>query len=443
MYVPDTAIPTAPVDRLHEAIELHRRGQGRAAEPIYAELLAVDPAQPDALHYLGLLRHQQGRDAEALDLFGRALQAAPRYTDAWNNLGNVHLRAGRFDEAELAYRAALECDDTHVGAWNNLGLTLRARGLYADSAEAYARLAQLTPDFAEAHYQLGLMLRHTSTLASVLDAFRRCIEIDPKHARAHYQYGYMLYVTGHTDEAAQVFRQWLTFDAGNPVPKHMLAACSGENVPVRAADDYVRRTFDDFADSFDEVLLERLDYHAPDLLAARLRADLGEAVATHIIVDAGCGTGLCGPWLRPYAQRLIGIDLSPGMLRKADARGFYDRLYEAELTQFLGRYPGAFDVIVSADTLCYFGALEDFIAAARAGLKPGGWIGFTLERLDDADPSPYRIRPHGRYAHRSDYVRTLLVAAGFTDVLLEPGVLRMELSQPVHGWVVRARVAGA
>lgn len=439
----DAASCAPAADRLLEAVELHRRGQGLAAEPIYLELLAADPAHPDALHYLGLLRHQQARDEEALELIGRALKIAPRYTDAWNNLGNVHLRAGRMPEAEAAYRAALECDAEHAGAWNNLGLTLRARGLYADSAEAYAKLAALAPDFAEAHYQLGLMLRHTSTLASVLDALRRCIEIDPTHARAHYQYGYMLYITGHALDAAEVFRQWLGFDAGNPVARHMLAACSGEDVPARAADDYVKRTFDDFAESFDEVLLEKLDYHAPDLLAARLAADLGPAAAVRVVVDAGCGTGLCGPWLRPYAQRLIGIDLSPGMLRKADARGVYDRLYEAELTRFLATYPAAFDAIVSADTLCYFGALEDFAAAARASLKPGGWLGYTVERLDDADPAPYCIRPHGRYAHRADYVAATLDAAGFTDLSIEPGVLRMELSQPVHGWVVRARVAAA
>ena len=439
----DSATCAPAADRLLEAVELHRRGQGLAAEPIYLELLAAEPGHPDALHYLGLLRHQQGRDAEALDLIGQALKRAPRYTDAWNNLGNVHLRAGRLPEAEAAYRAALECDDEHAGAWNNLGLTLRARGLYADSAEAYAKLASLAPDFAEAHYQLGLMLRHTGTLASVLDAFRRCIEIDPTHARAHYQCGYMLYVCGHHEQAAGVFRQWLAFEPANPVARHMLAACSGEDVPERAADDYVKRTFDDFADSFDEVLLEKLDYHAPDLLAARLAADLGEAQAVRVVVDAGCGTGLCGPWLKPYAQRLIGIDLSPGMLRKADARGAYDRLYEAELTRFLATYPAAFDVIVSADTLCYFGALEEFAAAARRSLKAGGWLGFTVERLDDDNPEPYRIRPHGRYAHRGDYVQATLAAAGFSGLSLEPGVLRMELSHPVQGWVVRARVGDA
>ena len=26
------------------------------------------------------------------------------------------------------------------------------------------------------------------------------------------------------------------------------------------------------------------------------------------VLDAGCGTGLCGPLLAPYARRLVGVD---------------------------------------------------------------------------------------------------------------------------------------
>ena len=37
------------------------------------------------------------------------------------------------------------------------------------------------------------------------------------------------------------------------------------------------------------------------------------------MLDAGCGTGLCGPLLKPFAGRLDGVDLSPRMLAKAAA----------------------------------------------------------------------------------------------------------------------------
>ena len=38
------------------------------------------------------------------------------------------------------------------------------------------------------------------------------------------------------------------------------------------------------------------------------------------VLDAGCGTGLCGPLVAPYARRLVGVDLSEAMLARP-ARG--------------------------------------------------------------------------------------------------------------------------
>lgn len=68
--------------------------------------------------------------------------------------------------------------------------------------------------------------------------------------------------------------------------------------------------------------------------------------------------------LKPYARSLTGVDLSPGMLAKARAREAYDRLHEDEITHFLAANV-AFDVIASADTLCYFGDLELLAQRAR------------------------------------------------------------------------------
>ncbi|WP_425536227.1 methyltransferase domain-containing protein, partial [Chromobacterium vaccinii] len=42
----------------------------------------------------------------------------------------------------------------------------------------------------------------------------------------------------------------------------------------------------------------------------------------------GCGTGLAGEAVRPYASRLDGVDLSAGMLERASAKGIYDSLDE-------------------------------------------------------------------------------------------------------------------
>jgi predicted TPR repeat methyltransferase len=248
-------------------------------------------------------------------------------------------------------------------------------------------------------------------------------------------------MAGAHEEASDVFSRWLAVEPHNPIPAHMLAACSGENVPARASDDYVRTTFNGFAASFDDVLLHRLDYHAPQRLIEVLAPVLGAPGCVHDILDAGCGTGLCGQLLKPYARSLTGVDLSGGMLANARRREAYDRLHEDEITRFLAAHVGAFDVIASADTLCYFGDLELLAQTARQALRAGGWLGFTVERSDDVET--YRIQPHGRYSHARAYVEGVLADAGFEAIHVIPAVLRRELGADVEGWVARARVPDA
>src|SRR6476620_7898555 len=103
------------------------------------------------------------------------------------------------------------------------------------------------------------------------------------------------------------------------------------------------------------------------------------------VLDAGCGTGLCGPLFAPYARRLTGVDLSPGMLARAQERNVYDELVKGELTTYLLASPDRFDVVVSADTLIYFGTVDQAVGAAARALRPGGWLIFTLEEAVDSD----------------------------------------------------------
>jgi predicted TPR repeat methyltransferase len=196
--------------------------------------------------------------------------------------------------------------------------------------------------------------------------------------------------------------------------------------------------FDNFAQSFD-AKLEKLHYRAPQLVADAVAAALGSPQASLDIADLGCGTGLCGPLLRPWARRLVGCDLSVGMLRKARLRHCYDKLHKAELVYYLDTQPGDFDVLVSADTLCYFGVLDAAAAAAHQALRPGGWLVFTVEALPEEDAADHRLQPHGRYAHHRRYLRRCLQAAGFEAPGMQAEALRQEAGKSVDGWVVAAQ----
>jgi SAM-dependent methyltransferase len=160
------------------------------------------------------------------------------------------------------------------------------------------------------------------------------------------------------------------------------------------------------------------------------------------VLDAGCGTGLCGPLVATYARRLTGVDLSSGMLAQAKAKWVYDALVKGELTEYLRNNVQSFDLIVSADTLVYFGELEPVVSAAAGALRPNGLFIFSLEHAQDGaadlDGHPgYHLELHGRYSHSRAYVEQLLTDAGFAPEIAQAH-LRTESGVPVNGLVVRA-----
>ncbi len=73
-------------DALTDAIDLLRAERIDDADAAFGALLARWPAQPDALHFLGVVRHTQGRSDEAVALIEQALEQIPEHAGAWNNL---------------------------------------------------------------------------------------------------------------------------------------------------------------------------------------------------------------------------------------------------------------------------------------------------------------------------------------------------------------------
>jgi predicted TPR repeat methyltransferase len=435
------------------ALSMQKRGRLDAAEEIYGRVLAAAPHSVDALHFLGLCRHHRGQHDEGIALVARALALAPENADARSNLGNMLAARGRLDEAEAALRQALALSPDHVNAQANLGSVLRRRGDLSGAEVALRRAIAIAPAHAEAHHNLANVLRDADREDEALEAFGRALALRPYGGEAYRGAGALLYAKGRVDEALAVYRRWLEVEPTSGAARHMIAACSGLGAPARASDEFVRQTFDGFAAGFDQILT-RLAYRAPALVAEAVRAHVGAPAGALVVLDAGVGTGWCGPALRPHARRLVGVDLSPEMLRKAGERKtgtsgdqqVYDELVEAELTAFMRARRGAFDLIVSADTLVYFGALDEVLRAAAGALRTGGDLVFTVERAAEeggaggvADAG-FRLHPHGRYSHAEEYVRASLEAAGFAPPTVDRAVLRQENQKPVEGLVVVAKL---
>jgi predicted TPR repeat methyltransferase len=419
------------------AIQLQQNDQLVEAHELYRRVFETAPNHPQALHYAGVLAHQQGRGDEAVELIERSLGLLPDQADWYNNLGIVHQSDARLDRAIDAYRRAISIDASHANAHSNLGVLLRATGRPAEAEAEYRTAIQLQPDHIDAYTNLGILLNGLKRTEEAVACFCKVITLKPKDREARRLLALAHCTLGDVGEAVKIFEEWLEEEPGDPIALHMLAACTGRHVPPRASDRFVERTFDSFAASF-ESKLEKLSYRAPALVAAMV-ADSGLAPSKRLdVLDAGCGTGLCGPLVTPYARRLVGVDLSKGMLARAKEKNVYDALLNAELTEYLRDNSEAFDLIVSADTLVYFGDLECVFTAAARALRPHGIIVFTLEHAVGSGAGvDFRLELHGRYSHARAYVERLLALTGLRPEI-KHAELRMESGAPVAGLVIRA-----
>lgn len=417
------------------AILLQKNQQFAEAHELYRLVIETAPDHPRALHYAGVLAHQQGRNDEALALIERSLRLAPGEADWCSNFGIVLQSDGRLDAAIESYSRAIAIDPGHANAHNNLGVLLRATGQPLEAEAAYRAAIRLDPEHIDAWTNLGILLSGSARSEQAAVCYCKVITLRPKHREARKLLALAHCALGEIGKAVAIFEQWIGEEPDNPVARHMLAACTGEAVPARASDGFVETTFDSFAASF-EAKLASLSYRAPALVAAMLQQRGIEPSHRLEVLDAGCGTGLCGALAAPYARRLVGVDLSDGMLAHARDKNVYHALIKAELSAYLRDHSEAFDLIVSADTLVYFGDLKDVIAAAAWALRPNGLLVFTLEHGTGAE-FDYRLELHGRYSHARGYVEGLLTRAGLQPDIVE-AELRMEAGAPVPGLVIAA-----
>jgi predicted TPR repeat methyltransferase len=394
----------------------HRAGRLPEAKAIYRKVLTCDPRNPDALHLLGVIAHQVGNHQQAIEYISLAIdycnQAVPRQPSnpfAYNNLGEAYRALGRTQEAVACYEKAL----------------------------------LLKPDYAEAYYHLGQTLEDQGKSEAAIVCYRKALSVNPDLVLAHYNLGTALRVQDKLDEAAACFQQVIRLEPDNDMAQYLLSCLTGQN-PERAPSKYVANLFDNHAPEFDEHLVQKLQYKVPEDLVNLARQCSNIPQEKWDVLDLGCGTGLVGLAIAPYARQLVGVDLSANMLAKARDRNLYHRLEQQDLLSMMKlEMASSYDVIVAADVFIYLGNIEDIIRATTRLLRPKGLVAFSVEALEKVPFegarqkiwNDYQLNHTGRYAHSSSYLHRLASENGFRTINISPTQVRFEKGNPVHGWL--------
>ena len=403
--------------------------QLQAAEKAFAASLQKLPGRVSTRINLAATRLRLGRASEALAELEAVLDAEPQHLDAWGHRAAALAELGRMGESLDCTERVLAADPGHAAAWLQRGIALERLRRFDEARAAYDRLLALQPQHAEAWFRLGQLQQRQGRLSEALASLDKALSLAPAHAAGWTQRGSLLKDMGRTQEAAAAFGRAIELGADDELNHFFLAALGAGRSPAAAPRAYVQALFDDYADGFDQHLLDVLGYQAHRQLVTPLAGLQAEPFDSAL--DLGCGTGLCGPLLRPIVRHLEGIDLSQPMLDQAAARGVYDRLLQADLAQHLRDTPARHDLVVAADVFIYVGDLDEVFSGVRRVLLPGGVFCFSVEQ--SADDRPVALTAQLRYAHSLAYLEGLAGRHGLRLLRSAAEPIRRDRTQTIPG----------
>ncbi|MES2283267.1 MAG: tetratricopeptide repeat protein [Pseudomonadota bacterium] len=416
----------------------YEAGRFPEARSSFEEALLLVPGRVSTLGNLAATLLKLGEPEAALPLLEQAIAADASYLDAWLHRAEALAALGRQDDALASLDSALALKPDSVPALYERSVLLNSMGRHAESLAASARLVAREPQNTDGWAIRAEALHRLERLEDALRAFDTLLEIDPKLHRAWSQRAAILKDLGYREDAAASFRQAIALGGDAALNGYFLASLTGEGAPATAPSGYVEALFDDYAGLFDTHLVNVLGYKAHSVLIGHAQA-VGKK-HYRAALDLGCGTGLCGPLVKAFADRVDGVDLSSKMITRAGELGVYGSLVQADIASFLQGTDQRYDMVLSADVFIYVGALEAVFAGVQRVLEPGGLFCFSVERVKQDDRAgagiEYQLMSSQRYAHSPDYLRTLASSYGFrvADVLEQP--IREEQGRPIDGLYV-------
>ncbi|MBA2708558.1 MAG: tetratricopeptide repeat protein, partial [Gemmatimonadaceae bacterium] len=186
---------------VHIALDHHRNGRFREAEAIYLQILAVEPNNVDALHFLGVLAHQAGNPQAAIESIERAIALHPGIPEHHINVAGPYRSLNKPTEAIRHLQRALELRPNDPMAHAALAGAYVELGRMDLAAPQWQLLLELEPRVAAHPSNLAVYLERLGKLDEALVMCRRAVQIDPKYPPAYNNLGSVLNKMGRLHEA--------------------------------------------------------------------------------------------------------------------------------------------------------------------------------------------------------------------------------------------------
>ena len=424
--------------QLNSLLKYYQTGQYIDAEKLSLSITQEFPKHQFGWKILGAVLLKLGKKNESLHICQKSLQLAPNDSEAHNNLGVILHQLDRLSEAEASFRQAISLKLDYAEAHNKLGVILQQLDRISEAEASFKQAIILKPDLAVAHYNLGNSLKEQGKLKEAEASFRQAITLKPNYTEAHINLGNTLQEQGKLKEAESSFRQAVTLKPDLAVAQYnlgkiykkigknskavecfektlelssedllgatlQLATLGKRKIPDKTPENFMQGFYKKKFKYWSNLEKKTHKYQGHLLIENAFKTTHNNIEKIDIL-DVGCGTGSLAKILRPYARTLVGVDLSPDMLLKAEEICLYDSLYKKDLSQYLSEVSNHYDTIIAAAVLIHFYDLESIFFLIKDSLKTNGKFVFSIFEETQKNRN---LNSFLMYAHSDYYITSL------------------------------------
>jgi predicted TPR repeat methyltransferase len=405
------------------------------AENKYKELLKLIPNHYQTLINLGYILFRQNKLDESKEVLNQALEIDDENYDIYFMLGKIYKINNNLEDATKCFEWAIDIEPKFQLAYVELFESLfRLKKL--NDIDSYIKKA--IENFGEStdfYYQIANYYLELEDLTNAKKYLELSINLDIDFAPGYETLGNVNLKLKDKESAIKSFKELKRLEPENPI-LYILDALENKDLST-APKEYVKNLFDFFAENFDTKLLN-LQYSAPNELLKLLQEKTDINLNKKSVLDLGCGTGLFGKEIKPYATNLIGVDLSEKMLEKANNLNIYDQLENSDLIEYLTKENNTYDLMSSTDVFIYVGKLDEIFKEVNRLLTDSGLFTFSLESLEHFDSKlkqDLKLTETGRYVHSIEYINRLAKENNLTNLITEVRTIRVENGNPVIGYL--------
>ena len=345
---------------------------------------------------------------------------------------NQYCEENQFDKAINCYEKAILIKSDYIEAYYHLANLHHQIGNLDKAVRNFKKIVALNPDYSKNHSNKILLVIYfflQGDINSALETLKILIDSNPSDALLFNMMGGCYLSLRQIDLAIQSYDKALEINPDYAIPKHMINSLKG-NTTKEPPKEYVKNLFDDYAERFNDSLVQGLQYKLPFMIKDVIQ-NASSVSRYSRTIDLGCGTGLSGNGLRMISDHLSGVDISENMISKADELNLYDNLYTGDIVEVLNSIQLNFDLFVALDVLIYVGDVKSIFSTVHKYSNHESLFVFSTEIQEE---SGYSLLQSSRYSHSDSYIMNQ-ANEKFKLVKSENLVLRKEGDNLIHGKV--------